>query len=125
MVPLTEPDIGVKVLLAEKFTPSVATSKPVGAVTVTSADKFTPVTVSVCAAEAVPAVVVKPVKAETEGVTLGDEETANTATLAQSLETIILEIVPAAAAVLLPCLIETAACAVFSALVPAQVTVLR
>ena len=78
-----------------------------------------------CAADAVPAVVVKPVKVETEGVTLGDEETAKAATLAQSLETIILEILPAAAAVLLPCLIETAACAAFSALVPAQVTVLR
>jgi hypothetical protein len=32
------------------------------------------VTPNVCATEAVPAVVVKPVKVETEGVTLGDED---------------------------------------------------
>jgi hypothetical protein len=63
--------------------PSLATSKPVGAVTVTFADKFEPVTVNVCAADAVPAVVVKPVKVETEGVRLGDEEEPAGVTSAQ------------------------------------------
>ena len=83
IVPLTAPALCVKILLPAKAAPSVATSKPVGAVTVTSADKFAPVTVNVCAADVGPAVVVKLVKVETEVVTVGDEEEPAGVTSAQ------------------------------------------
>ena len=103
IVPLTAPAVCVKVLLPAKVAPSVATSKPVGAVTVTSADKFAPVTVNVCAADAVPAVVVKPVKVETEGVRLGDEEEPAGVTSAQVVPYRIAPILRVGAAVLDPC----------------------
>jgi hypothetical protein len=74
IVPLADPPLCVIVAEPPKVAPSLATSKPVGAVTVTFADKFAPVTVKVCAAEAVPAVVEKADKVETDGVTVGDEE---------------------------------------------------
>ena len=88
-VPLADPPLCVIVAVPPKFVPSLATSNPVGAVTVTFADKFAPVTVKVCAAEAVPAVVEKADKVETEGVTLGDEEEPAGVTSAQVLPILI------------------------------------
>jgi len=103
IVPLTAPALCVKILLPAKVAPSVATSKPVGAVTVTSADKFAPVTVNVCAADAVPAVVEKADKVETEGVRLGDEEEPAGVTSAQVVPYRIAPILRVGAAVLDPC----------------------
>ena len=60
-VPLADPPLCVIVAVPPKFVPSLATSKSVGAVTVMSAVKFEPVALKVCAADAVPAVVLKDV----------------------------------------------------------------
>jgi hypothetical protein len=87
-VEATEPLEGVSETDEPKPEPLlVETSNPVGAVTVTSAVKFEPVTENVCAVEAVPAVVVKPDKVETEGFTLGDEEAPAGVTLAHVVPT--------------------------------------
>jgi hypothetical protein len=61
-VPLADPPLCVIVAVPPKVAPSLATSNPVGAVTVMLAVRFVPVTLNVCAAEAVPAVVVNDVK---------------------------------------------------------------
>ena len=60
-VPLADPPLCVIVAVPPKFVPSLATSKSAGAVTVMSAFKFEPVALKVCAADAVPAVVLKDV----------------------------------------------------------------
>jgi hypothetical protein len=57
-----------RVWLDAKLVPSCETSNPAGAVTVTSAVKFEPVTANVCAADAVPAVVVKAVRVGVAGL---------------------------------------------------------
>jgi hypothetical protein len=59
IVPLAEPPLCAIVAVEPKVAPSLATSKFVGAVTVIFAVRFAPVTLNVCAAEAVPAVAVK------------------------------------------------------------------
>ena len=58
----SEPELTVKLREPAKLVPSVDTSKLAGAVTVTLPVKFAPLTVKVCAAEAVPCVAAKETK---------------------------------------------------------------
>lgn len=61
----SEPPLTVKLRESAKLVPSVDTSKLAGAVSVTLPVKFAPLTVKVCAAEAVPCVAVNGEKLET------------------------------------------------------------
>ena len=58
-VPLADPPDWVIVAVSPKVTPSVATSKSAGAVTVISAVSAAPVALNVCVADAVPSSVLK------------------------------------------------------------------
>jgi hypothetical protein len=96
MVPEADPLLSLTVAVCPKLVPLLETSKPVGAVTVTLPVRFAPLTVKVCAAEAVPAVAVK--LPRDAGLTLKDggaltvPETASVRDVAPALATLILPV---------------------------------
>ncbi len=93
VVVATEPLLAVKVRETAKLAPSVETSKLAGAVIMTLPVRLVPLTVKVCAAEAVPCVAVKAASVLDTVVDGGDTTVPLTATvllLAPLLETVML-----------------------------------
>jgi hypothetical protein len=95
VVEATDPLPCVRVREAKKFVPSVDTSKFAGASTMILPLKFAPLTVKVCAAEAVPAVVLKAASVSvtvTEGAGITVPLTATVLLLAPLLDTVMLPV---------------------------------